>query len=313
LKLGKVRAFQSKPKLLFGIKVALGGLLLLWLVGEDHLDWKTLVHLESPQLLFIPVFIILASFILGFLRWMMVAHMLGITLKRDQAAWLFGACLLGNLFLPSGLGSDGMKVYHLRNIHPDMKPALMHSLVVDRILGLSGLLGLTLTMSLPVVTAWKIFPKQALTGVLIAAFLFILVCWLFQRKIGHFLRRFHWLKPLALLKPYTLMFAVLLGLAGHFLYCGAFTFEFYILGKHEDWFDLLPLAPLVMLSYAIPLTPMGLGIAEGTASFLFSHIGIANGAEAAFLNRMLAILASLLAALLLFRKNPFAGKFNRNR
>ena len=78
------------------------------------------------------------------------------------------------------------------------------------------------------------------------------------------------------------------------------------MGGAVSWSASLAIGPLVVLANCLPITPGGIGVAEATASELFTQAGSTNGAEMMLAIRLVMAILSLPALLLLFggRRNP---------
>jgi uncharacterized membrane protein YbhN (UPF0104 family) len=72
------------------------------------------------------------------------------------------------------------------------------------------------------------------------------------------------------------------------------------MGGAVSWTASLLIGPLVVLANCLPITPGGIGVAEATASGLFTQAGSANGAEMMLAIRLVMAILSLPALLILF-------------
>ena len=75
---------------------------------------------------------------------------------------LMGAA--ANLFVPGGLGIDGVRIVHFRR-KTDVV-ALTSTIVVDRLLGLLGLASLAFAFGLPILIDWEVKVSLSQTHVL---------------------------------------------------------------------------------------------------------------------------------------------------
>ena len=106
-------------------------------------------------------------------------------------------------------------------------------------------------------------------------------------------------------QPRILISVLVLSVVGHALIVG--TFACCAVAIH----DTLPLAhhfvldPLAMMLNAVPISPGGLGLAEGAFAFLFAGAGSPNGAIIGLMGRMLLYTVSIPIAVI-----GFVGQHN---
>jgi hypothetical protein len=67
--------------------------------------------------------------------------------------------------------------------------------------------------------------------------------------------------------------------------------------------NILLVAPPIIVSSMVPLTPLGLGISDATASTLLHWAGSSSGAEATMLGRLTFVALSLFCGLAWLRGN----------
>ena len=73
-------------------------------------------------------------------RWMILLSVQGIHIAWTRLAKLFMIGLLFNPFMPGGTGGDVAKIFYLLKETPDKKPAALLAVLMDRLVGLFGLI-----------------------------------------------------------------------------------------------------------------------------------------------------------------------------
>lgn len=248
-----------------------------------------------------------AGFALGALRWWLMAHPAGVTLGfRD----LFASFYLGvfaNLFLPTGIGGDVVRVLHARRMGADLQP-LIAATAADRIVGLCAVFATGLT-------ALALFPEAELAepvrwllhGIAAAAAAAIVlfatdrsgaaVARLAERFRHTRLRRaaieiLHSVHQLRGHKA-RLILAFALSVGVQMLVALAYWTLAQSLGVGQPAFIYFLVVPVVLLAAAVPISLGGLGVREGV--FVLMLVWAGTG-QAAALSVSLTYLASLWVA-----------------
>lgn len=76
----------------------------------------------------------------GIVRWQILLRVQGIRIGWGRLASLFMIGILFNPFMPGGTGGDVAKIFYLLKETPGKKPAAMLAVLMDRLLGLFGLI-----------------------------------------------------------------------------------------------------------------------------------------------------------------------------
>ncbi|MCB1693483.1 MAG: flippase-like domain-containing protein, partial [Pseudomonadales bacterium] len=90
----------------------------------------------------------------------------------------------------------------------------------------------------------------------------------------------------------ALLTSTLLAIVSHLASALAWWFALMLLGGRTGFLALVAICCMLTIVRTLPLTPMGLGIADGAAEFLFNSVGVAEGAELQMLMR--AVMAVIL-------------------
>jgi uncharacterized protein (TIRG00374 family) len=126
-------------------KIVIAGGLIWWLVRRGSLNFSLLAQLaRHPTFLFSAV---TASFINIFLnnyRWVLLLRGQGfrVSVKDTLPLTLIG--LFFNYAMPGGVGGDIVKGYYLMQDHPERRTAAATSVLIDRLIGLAGMVALSL-------------------------------------------------------------------------------------------------------------------------------------------------------------------------
>ena len=133
---------MNKKTLVTLLQIAVTAGLLAWLFRDGKQNREMLTALSHANLLWIAAaFGVFAVVIVaGVTRWKVLLAVQGIHISWTRLASLFLIGLLFNPFLPGGTGGDVAKIFYLLKETPDKKPAAMLAVLMDRMLGLFGLI-----------------------------------------------------------------------------------------------------------------------------------------------------------------------------
>ena len=165
----------------FLMRLGLSGVLLFWILRK--IDWnKTLDAMKTADVGFLSlaafVFVLVNFVILG--RWMIFIKALELHLPAaDVVKWFFIG-LFCNLFLPTSIGGDVVKVIGLCKASPQ-KPKVFASVVLDR---LSGFAGIVLTAAIVFIFGYRLIPDKSILISIVALTLLsaVIVVVLFNEK-----------------------------------------------------------------------------------------------------------------------------------
>ncbi len=265
---------------------------LLWYIFS-RIDIKSTGEiLRSADLSYIilsaVIFVFINAIIL--LRWLVFIRALDLSVPVKNVVKNYFYGLFGNLFLPTAIGGDLIKIIGLCKDSSE-KPKVVASVLIDR---LSGFAAMVIVSTVAFVFGHKIIGDNTLIVpiALMAIGISVIAAVLFNEKIYTFVcLAFSWLPRLQ--KALMMMhydIALLKGahkyqegIKGVLLSClsqttFALTFYFTSKGLHQD----IPIAPflvfvpLICVAAAFPSIG-GLGFREIGATYLFAKVGMASG------------------------------------
>lgn len=202
-----------------------------------------------------------------------------------------------NFCLPGGAGGDAVRIYYACAGNPGRRVELGTVLVVDRLVGMLGLLILPLAVApffMPLVgtsTALEVLLAAAAAGVL-AILAGLLVAWSSLIDSG----AVKWVLARAPLGRYAgivletihsyrhhrsrMLSALALALAAHVFACSALLLVARVADARAFTWEMTIIVPFGFLANMLPLTPGGLGVGEAAMDTLFRMVGRNGGAEA---------------------------------
>lgn len=143
---------MKKKQVFILVKLVVTTLIVWWVfhrLGEEGRAalWRSL-RSASPVGFGLAFLACVGGMTLGILRWRLLLRVQGILLSGYQITWIMATGLFFNTFLPGGTGGDVMKAWYAAEAAPDRRPHAVLSILVDRIIGLMGLIILTVTVIL---------------------------------------------------------------------------------------------------------------------------------------------------------------------
>jgi uncharacterized membrane protein YbhN (UPF0104 family) len=131
-----------QKKILIAVKLIILGLIIAWIIRTfDTSKWNDFV--AQPKNWFglaLSFAVVLLAHVVCFFRWADFVHALGVPFSITEAVRLGFLGTLFNLFLPGAVGGDLFKAIIAAKQAPGKRPEVVASILVDRALGLLGLL-----------------------------------------------------------------------------------------------------------------------------------------------------------------------------
>jgi hypothetical protein len=305
-------AKEGKPRniarglVLFSVKLTIAAALVWWLWRDGRLDFSVFARLEL-DLRTVALFaagilsVFLGIFLLAWRLKRLLDHLdFDVSFSKATAFTLIGAFF--GAVLPGLVGGDAVKAAYLCGHVPSRRMDAFAAIVVDRVIGLYSLLLLGTTalvvawgvglVPIPV-TVLLITPAAAVgTGAVLA-----LMAWGGLGRLAPVRRAFR-LFPVPFqdlvrafrrcLRSLRLVgFLLLVSMVNHASVVLGFVTAGLVLKDAVTPFAHFVIDPLAMMMNVIPLTPGGIGLAEGAFSYLFQAAGSPNGALIGLLGRLM--------------------------
>ncbi|MHC4563207.1 MAG: lysylphosphatidylglycerol synthase transmembrane domain-containing protein [Planctomycetota bacterium] len=317
--------------LLFG-KIALAVGLLYWLFANRKLDVGQYASIISDLGALATALAGVAAIIIGQLlmavRLRLLLKTIGVAIPVARTFQVTAIGSFSGAFLPGMVGGDVVRAVLL--CQGDARHQRTHTVaivIIDRIIGVFSLF-LLATIGLPIAAILGVLPFWSplfLAAPVAVGVISVVLMLLSRRRSAEnraFLYLYHRLPPRfqrlisafrSVSRDYrTLGAGVCLSLANHALGCGVFALAGVLLAAGVPVALQFILTPLAMAMNMIPLTPGGLGLAEGAFSYLYQRFGETVGADIGLLGRLIMYVALVgigLPSLLMLR---IAGKQGAN-
>lgn len=283
------------------LKVSLAIALVWWLIASGQLDLGSYQQLTaaSNRGVLIAIFATqFAAFSLFIARWYGLVRAQGIPMRWAEVMGTGYQGLFTQLFVPGGVGTDGLRALHVQRHHRSRLVAGITSLLVDRISGLISLILLGFGAS--ILYAWqsgdgRLQPLLLVNGlVFVAAAAGTLVLltlpqppvWMSTRITAMFAAA---RDALRVYRVHKLAFAaaVLLSIVGN-VWIGACSYLCLLAldVPGPPFVGVLAITCALNMLRMVPITPMGLGVTDIASEHLFGLIGLGVGAEAQMLQRL---------------------------
>ncbi|HXH74609.1 MAG TPA: lysylphosphatidylglycerol synthase transmembrane domain-containing protein [Bacteriovoracaceae bacterium] len=317
-----------KTIFLNSLKLLVAGGLIYWLVSSGKLDFKLLAQLQHyPGSVLIAVMLTIANFCLVSFRWRKILNARAETelpmLGMIQVTWI------GQFFssvLPGSVSGDLVKILYVQKLNTGFsKRFIFASILIDRLMGLSGLILLVGISSLlfsshilknapdmqPLLTMNYALAIMVVITLGLFFFCHDLIRKVLQKLESLFLRKV-WEKVIVLWDDLTaikgkMMKAVGISLIVQFIAVLTFWSIIHPFVKGTmDFIEALAFIPIGLMTLALPVAPSGLGVGHAIFQKLFQFSGINNGASLFNLFFFVTLSVNLLGAIpyLLNKKNP---------
>lgn len=297
-----MNAERARKLLFFVFRLAFAAFLLTWLVRSGRLDLELLLGLRPSPADWGYLALGAAGVLVGFLllgirlRWLLGVAGLRVPLRIALRATVLGT-FFGTL-LPGLVGGDLVKAAVLcEGLHRGRR-IVVGAVMSDRLIGLYSLFLLAaLAIGLGAATGGLPQVPVAVLGVPVLVALGFPLVLVSARRLGTLLARFlpehltEKLEPLlASLRslvdsPAVLLGTTALGVLNHALIVVGVLAAAEVLGAEIRLLDHWILDPLALTINVVPISPGGLGLAEGAFSYLYELVGSDQGAAVGVLSR----------------------------
>ncbi len=262
----------------FLIRIAMTALIGFYLYTQ--IDWNSFFRLVSDA---VPGWVLLAcccygiTTILGMVRWHLLLKTCHAEMKFVRTVQLTFIGLFANLFLPSSMGGDLFKGYYASREIPHIKPTVIMSIIMERLLGFIAMFLISTTLILVRFEALTAEPATRIAVYLYFTFFAVVIAVILLgswKRLGDFIPFWKRLPIQEQLREAGNAYRFFLrhlpcfwgGLAlsciAHFTLMGTFYFVSVSLNMHLNFWDLAAVLPLIMVVSMIPVTPNGVGLRE---------------------------------------------------
>ena len=273
----------------FLFRIALSVALLAWLYTKiDIKSTKDILYSADIGYILcsLAVFFIVNVILIG--RWFVFMNALELDPSFMRAIRYYLAGLFGNLFLPSAIGGDIIKILGMCK-DSDQKPKIVASVILDRLSGFASIVLVAFCsfmlgrkymqgthLIVPIMTMGGASLVIALILFNHSVFEFICRVFNFFPKIKNALMSLHDNISLMKNKKVEGMKAILLSCLSQIVYASTFFLSAKALHQDISFIYFLIFVPIICVAASFPSIG-GLGVREAGAAFLFSKVGIGSG------------------------------------
>lgn len=290
-----------KTIILNTLKLLVAGGLISWLISSGKLDFRLLARLQNY-----PMQVLLATVLTVLNFWLISVRWRKILRARSEIhlplTGLIKVTWIGQFFssvLPGSVSGDLVKMLYVRNLNPDFsKKFVLASILIDRLMGLSGLILLVGMSSLffsshilghspamkPLLTINYAMASTVILSLGLFFFLHSFVRKVFKALESAFLPML-WAKVVMLWDDLTAIRGKMIKAVGISIvvqFIGVLVFWSLIypfVEGHMDFTQALAFIPIGLMTLALPVAPSGLGVGHAIFQKLFQFSGIENGAS----------------------------------
>jgi uncharacterized membrane protein YbhN (UPF0104 family) len=283
------------------LKLSIAAALIGWLLSSGKLDFKLLANLKDhPFALVIAFALSLINFCLISIRWKSILK--ARSTVEIPLTGMLKITWIGQFFssvLPGSVSGDLVKILYVQKFDQAFsKQFLFASILIDRVMGLSGLIFLvgisTLCFSGHILENAPLMEPvlkfNYILMFLIIAAIGIFMYWhqmirsvlvFLQSKFlpGLFVRIIALWDDLVMIRSRMLkamILSVLIQLIGVVIF---WTLIYPFVGNRMDFVQALAFIPVGLMTLALPIAPSGLGVGHAIFQKLFEFSGIENGAS----------------------------------
>lgn len=286
-----ITEFKAKPyygSVVHFLKAAVAISIITWLLVSGKIDLTAIRHVLSPKSIAICWGALLISYLITSYRWKTLLETQGIRVSGNDA---FRLTLVGVFFsyvLPGGVSGDLVKAYYVAQKSRDLRWKCGVSVVIDRFIGMAGLILLSFFMLLfdwdDVANQPQLMAMQLLLGILFLLLIFIgavIFSETFYVKMTNFLRsidvRFGE-KPMRFFEAchgygayrMTIIKCLALSLVGHVVAILVFVHVGDFIGESVSIFAYFYCVPVALILSSIPIAPGGIGVGQAAFYFVFN-------------------------------------------
>jgi len=263
------------------------GILIFLFLRIDFKNFFHIIKTANLKILLFVFFLNLSVYFLAFLRWMITVKNLKIEIPWRILLESFCGGVFFNLFLPSTIGGDIVRIADL-SLRFHKAKEVTASVFLDR---LSGYLGLEIMLIFALILGYKLIFDRLIFFIalgfsaLLFALLFVLFNNFLYTKLNRFLQRFNnrFFSNLAQIHNYIYYFKYQKIAAFNSILISLFI---QVIGVWGGFFTMLSFDKLINIGYFFILVPLigaitvlpisigGLGVREATIVYFFSRLNL---------------------------------------
>ena len=296
-------------RLLLILKILISTGLIVFLYNSGHLDIRDILDsYKNTGFLYAGVLCCTLALVTPIFRWWLLIRVQKLPLRGFDALRLTMIGYFFNIFIPSGSGGDVVRAAYAIRDCPERRAQALTIAFVDRGFGLHALLLLSVTVFFSQPDIFATHPSIQSYVLIIFGILLLgtiasfLIVW---DRTNSFILRFlgriiggsdAWREAMMLYRQFPGMVAIayLFSLGSAVFNVLAIHFMMLAVGAYPSIIESLLIVPLIIIVNTLPLTPGGIGLAEGASAGLYALVGVTGGANGMLLTRFFIILHALL-------------------
>lgn len=283
-----MKQFLKNPTIAKVLKFVVAFGLIFWMVQKGLIDFSVFQLMATPLNISIALGLGFINLALSNWRWTLLLNIRKFDVGLRQTMPLTLIAVFFNFAIPGAIGGDVVKAFYIAKDHPDRRLEAVTSVIVDRVLGLYGMVCMAIfaiSINIPMivskpqlflvsVSSFGVF--LAMTLALAAAFSKRLrkslrIDWILQKVPGGSVGiKFYDAFQAYRQNPGVVFASLILGLMAQMV---AVLFMVYIgilMGESELSFGTYIFAvPLGFIVSAIPISPAGIGVGQYAFLILF--------------------------------------------
>jgi len=307
-------------------KIAFAAGLIFYLVSSGSLNLRSMSKAMSHTWWFSLITLLTGLLVvITSYRWylLLIAQDVRITFWKTLSLNFIG--MFFNICLPGATGGDLVKCYYVASIYPDKKASTITTVLVDRVMGLIGLLlvGGGSVLLYPAISlggnslirafsySIVIFCIGTLASLIVLLNIPVSFLATYLEKAHHLPLRNLFLKFYQAMQVYrdnqpVIYLSILLSTLNHTVLIITSIMVGKIMGVGLSWRFYGVITPMGLVASALPIAPAGLGIGEAAFEYLYKQVGSSMGGEIIALLHLMMIFWGLvgLPFYLLTKRSP---------
>jgi glycosyltransferase 2 family protein len=315
-----------KALLMMLLKFGIATAIISWMIHKNMLDLSSLAVIADARIFVLMFSLPLIVVVLNNIRWTVLLKAKHLPHSQRRTLPLTFISLFFSFLIPGGVGGDVMKAYYVIKDHPEQRTLAASTILMDRIIGLSTMVGLAAVMVLFTLITTDTLGEITLFAWVVLG-LFIGIVTFFVVSFSGYIKNHEWIQRMLRVLPHALyhlyevihdyrhngralVLAFLLSVLSVFIIV-VFVYCFALLSNAPEvpFVVYIIFVPLGMLASIVPLTPSGIGVIQAMSYFLYKSItGIDSqvGPNAFTAYQVLLLLLGLVGAYFYATRNTWS-------